>query len=112
MSNLYQPTEVTGEEFTRCYQVIIDNPHNKPSKAHFQEERVLITNSAARRWPTGACSITYDEAIEIPILDPATGADTGSTITMAALYGLLYSAYLYTALARDAAAAPAEEPLA
>lgn len=111
MTNLYQPTAISGEEFTRCYQIIIDNPHSGAAKASFQEERVLITAGAARRWPTGACSISYDEALEIPILDPATGAETGSTITMAALYGLLYSAYLYTAQARDTAAAPAEEPI-
>lgn len=109
MTNLYQPTAVTGEAFTRCYQVVIDNPQNRPAKTTFQEERVMVSEGADRRWPVGSCSIVYDEAIEIPILDPATGADTGSTISMAALYGLLYSAYLYTALERDAAAASAGE---
>lgn len=112
MTNLYQPTTVSGEEFTRCYQIIIDNQHNRSRKATFQEERVLVSGSGAdRRWPTGACSIVYDEAIEIPILDPADGSATGATITMAALYGLLYSAYLYAAQARDAANQP-EGPIA
>lgn len=102
--HLYQPTEVVGSEFTRCYQVVIDNRVNAPPTATFAEERVLVPGAGpARRWPTGQCSAQFDPEAEIPILDPATGEQTGAVITMAALYGLLHSAYLWAATARDAA---------
>lgn len=104
--HLYQPSDVVGAEFTRCYQVIIDNRIDAPPVATFAEERVLVPGDGpTRRWPTGQCAAVYDPEAEIPILDPATGASTGATITMAALYGLLYSAYLHTATTRDAAQA-------
>ncbi|NCC41872.1 MAG: hypothetical protein EOM21_21170 [Gammaproteobacteria bacterium] len=102
--HLYQPTEVVGSEFTRCYQMIIDNRMDAQPVATFAEERVLVPGTGpARRWPTGQCSAQYDPDAEIPILDPSDGSATGATITMSALYGLLYSAYLWAATARDAA---------
>lgn len=105
MNDLYNPSTVAGTEYTRCYQIVVDNPAGRPPVATFQEERVLAFGPAApeRRWPTGQCVLTYDPATAIPILDPATGAATGATIEMAALYALLYSVYLYAARARDAA---------
>lgn len=103
MSNLYQPSAVAGTEFTRCYQIIVDNPHRGAPLASFCEERVLVSEGADRRWAVGECRLVYSPEAEIPILDPETGAATGATITMAALYGLLYSAYLHAATTRDAA---------
>jgi hypothetical protein len=108
---LYQPSAVTGSEFTRCYQVVIDNREGAPPVTTFFEERVLVGEGApTRRWPVGHCAAVLDPAAEIPVLDPATGASAGATITMAALYGLLYSAYLWAATARDAAGMAALEP--
>lgn len=104
MSNLYNPAAAEGTEFSRCYQVVIDNPHNGSTVATFQEERVLVSAAGPdRHWATGECRLPYSPETAIPILDPETGADTGAVITMAALYGLLYSAYLHAATARDAA---------
>ena len=109
--HLYQPTEVVGSEFTRCYQVVIDNRMDAVPAATFNEERVFVSAGPARRWPSGQCSAPFAPEAEIPILDPATGEQTGATITMAALYGLLYSAYLWTATTRDAAQAQIEDEI-
>lgn len=109
MSNLYNPAAADGTEFSRCYQVVIDNPHNGSPAATFQEERVFVSAAGPdRHWAVGECRLAYSPDVEIPILDPETGADTGAVITGAALYGLLYSAYLYAATARDAVAGGTE----
>lgn len=111
--HLYQPSAVSGEEFTRCYQVLIDNHAGASPVTTFFEERVLEGGPGvpARRWPSGQCAAVFDPAAEIPILDPATGAPSGATITMGALYGLMYSAYLWAATARDAAQAQIESEI-
>lgn len=109
----YQPATVIGEEWTRAYQIVVDNRLNAVPEATFFEERAMLTDSGENRhWATGHCRIVYDEAAEIPILDPATGEATGGTITFAALYGLLYSAYLYAATQGDQAGQVLEEPAA
>ncbi len=100
----YHTAAVTGEEWTRTYQIVIDNRLGGVPATTFFEERVMLTDGGdSRHWATGHCRIVYDEAAEIPILDPATGEATGSSITLAALYGLLYSAYIHAATQRDQA---------
>lgn len=102
MGNLYRETDVSGSEYTRCYQVVIDNPAGGLPRATFYEERVLFSaGQRARRWPSGQCELIYDSALVVPLLDPATGAQTGETATLGALYLSLYSAYLHAATARD-----------
>ena len=110
----YQPATVIGDEWTRTYQIVIDNRLNNAPVVTFFEERALLTDTGAtRHWAIGQCHLRYDEASALPILDPLTGEDTGATITLAAFYGLVYSAYRYAAAQRDAAgqasAAPGEE---
>lgn len=108
MSELYKPGNVTGSEWTRAYQIVIDHRRNRPPVATFFEERVLATDTGSvRTSPKGAVALTFDPAALIPVLDPTTGEPTGTTITQGELYALVYSAYLAAATARDAAQ---EEP--
>lgn len=104
----YQPATVVGDEWTRTYQIVIDNRLGAvPAVTFFEERALLVPDSPPRHWATGHCVLPYDEAIALPILDPATGDATGASITLAAFYGLVYSAYRYAAAQRDAAGQPA-----
>ena len=110
----YNPATVIGDEWTRTYQIVIDNRLNAVPAVTFFEERALLTDSGdTRHWAIGQCHLPYDEATALPILDPLSGEETGGTITLAAFYGLVYSAYRYAAAQRDAAGqaplAPIEE---
>lgn len=109
MSALYQPTDVVGQEYTRCYQVVIDNHRQRAPIATFFEERVLVASGGSRGQATGQVEMPYDPAAEIALIDPTTGEPTGATITGAELYAMVYSAYMHAALARDAAGAE-EDP--
>ena len=103
----YQPAAVIGDEWTRTYQIVIDNRLGAaPAVSFFEERALLVADSAPRHWAIGHCHLPYDEAVALPILDPATGADTGASITLADFYGLVYSAYRYAAAQRDTAGQP------
>lgn len=104
MSALYQPSDVSGSEFTRCYQIVIDNRLNNAPEVVFHEERVLVVSAGPdRHWPIGHCCSPYDPLAEITVLNPATGLPTGDVVTQGQLYALIYSAYLAAAVARDTA---------
>jgi len=108
MSALYQPTDVAGQEYTRCYQVVIDNHRLRAPVATFFEERVLV-GSTSRAQAVGQVEMPYDPASQIALVDPTTGEPTGQTISGAQLYAMVYSAYMHAAVARDAAGAE-EDP--
>lgn len=109
MSTLYQPTDVAGQEYTRCYQVVIDNHRQRAPVATFFEERVLLMEAGSRAQASSQVELPYDPAVEIALYDPTTGEPTGQTITGGELYAMVYSAYMHAALARDAAGAE-EDP--
>ena len=100
----YQSTAITGSAWTRAYQIVIDNRLGAVPNVVFHEERALLTDDGqTRHWASGQCALAYDPAQTIPVLDPATGAETGASLALGELYGLLYSAYIAAATARDAA---------
>lgn len=105
----YAEQQVAGIEYTRCYQVVVDNRLGAVPQATFHEQRVLATDQGPRRVaPRGELALPYDPALVIALRDPDTGLETGETITGADLYTMIYSAYLHVATARDEAGA--EEP--
>jgi hypothetical protein len=106
----YAEQQVAGTEWTRCHQVVIDNRIGAAPLATFHEQRALRREdgSILRVAPRGLVELPYDPAMAIAIRDPATGEETGQSITGADLYAMIYSAYLHAALARDALGA--EEP--
>lgn len=110
MSQKYRLATVSGEEYTRCYQVVIDNPLHAAPAATFFEQRVLDSGSGpALAFPAGQCALPYDPGMVIAIRDPETGLPTGQTLTAAQVYGVVYSAYLHAALERDAAGSDEQE---
>lgn len=110
MSN-YMEQSVTGIEWRRAKRVVINNPLDGTREARFDEESVLRTDSGLTvHQPHGYLSMPYDESAVIDIYDPETGQPTGQTITQGEAYGILFSAYMTAAVARDAAHEPVEAP--
>ena len=107
----YAERQTTGVEWTRCFQVVVDNRSGVAPRATFFEQRVLQPDSGpVRASAVGQVEMQYDPAAVIALRDPATGEETGETITGADLYQVIYSAYLHAALARDAAGAEETSP--
>lgn len=106
----YNETEVAGSNWQRCHQVVIDNRLGITPSIRFDEERVTaLANGEAVRQPMGSLAVPSEPGGTVEMRDPETGEPTGETITHAEIYAILYSAYLGTALARDAAANPPEQ---
>jgi len=104
MSSLYKPTDVTGQEYTRAFQIVIDNPLGKPPAITFHEQRVLNASTGEqRRFPAGQLSLAYDPGMVIPLLDPTTGQPVGRDIPIPEGYAMIYSIYMHAASLRDAA---------
>jgi hypothetical protein len=108
MSN-YQEQEVTGVEWRRAKRVVINNPLNAPREVRFDEESVIHTGSGLTAHSAhGYLSVPFDPDAIIDIYNPETGLPTGQTITQGDAYGILFSAYMTAAVARDAAHEPDE----
>ena len=95
--------------WVRCRAITITNPlpgqvaGHVPEvpTAYFTEEKVLNLDGANVQLPAGSCSKPFNPTDTITLLDPATGEPTGETVTHAALYGILFSLYMQTAVERD-----------
>lgn len=98
----YKQSNITGQEYQRCYAVNITNILNSPRLIGFAEEKVYIFDQNTINKQVAGCGLTYDPTATFPILDPVTGDPTGETATQAQIYQLVYSLYVQTATARDA----------
>ena len=108
----YKESSVTGNAWQRCKQIVIDNRRAAPPTLRFDEERVTaLSDGDEVRRDLGSLTLAFDPTAIIQIRDPETGDLTGETITHAEFYAMMHSAYLSTALARDAAANPPEEEI-
>lgn len=107
----YQESQINGTKWRRCFQLAVHNHRGAaPSIAFFEEDVMAVEDKTLRLGET-SCSVAYDPQATVEVYDPVTLQPTGATFTHAELYGMLFSAYLQTALARDAAAvAPEPHP--
>lgn len=90
---------VDGEAYTRCHQIVIDNRLDEPPAITFAQEQIVTAGGRALHIPQPPVGMAFDAQAVIPILDPETGADTGTSVTQAEAYALLYSAYVAAATA-------------
>ena len=109
----YNQSDISGTSWTRCRQVVINNP--LPGKGPidivtglavgpncvFFEETALQTQTEVLTFDSGACQQKYTPSKSIALLDPATSNPTGESVTQEKLYQILYSLYIETAKARD-----------
>lgn len=98
----YKETTAEGSAYDRCHTLTVYNPLEQQPVVHFQEETIVTIGGATFKNATEGCRLPVDPAAEITVLDPATNLPTGEVVTHGRLYQLLYSAYIQTALERDA----------
>lgn len=110
----YKETTLSSTSWLRCRCVTITNPlagsefdrNNNPlgPVAYFQEQKVISGGGVQSMTDAGSCSKVFNPTATISMRDPSTGALTGTTVTHADLYAILFSLYMQTALERDATA--------
>lgn len=110
MSN-YNETSITGQAWTRCTRIVIENPLNGVPAATFIEERAINADGEVTTRPLGnivqpflaeetdGVSANLDETFDL--VNPATGEVVGQA-TIADVYAMLWSAYRHVAAKRDA----------
>jgi hypothetical protein len=94
---------ISGESFTRCPQIVVDNRLGTAPTVTFHQERVIgLADGATTKAPMQPVVMAFDPTAEIPIINPETGEHTGQTMTQAEVYAAVYSAYLATVAPPDA----------
>lgn len=100
----YKEASLTGAEWTRCCEIHMANPYNATPVITFKEQRISELSNGQVFTARGDNLVAeFDPATAVDVLDPTTGISTGTTVTYADIYALLYSAYIAQAQARDAA---------
>jgi len=98
----YKQSNISGQEYQRCYSVNISNPLDAVKQIGFAEEKIYVFDQTTINKQVAGCGLKYDPTATFPILDPVTGNPTGKTATQAQIYQMIYSLYIQTATARDA----------
>lgn len=99
----YKESTATGKVWQRCYRVIIENARVGTPNIAFAEEEVVDIGGKTVSSHAGYCNAIFDAAAgTIAMVDPTTNLPTGTTVSHAELYAILYSLYLQTATQRDA----------
>lgn len=104
MSN-YNETNITGQQWTRCHQVIVSNPLGGTPSVQFAEEAALSLGDKTLTSPAGVLQVPFDPAKVVPLLDPETLEPTGHSMTYGQLYLGMFGAYIQAATEQDTEAA-------
>lgn len=107
----YQESQISSTKWRRCFQLAVRNPSAPATPTiQFFEEDVATVGDALIRLSETSCGVSYNPSAVVDVYDPVTLQPTGQTFTHEQLYGMLFSAYLHTALARDETEAAAQQP--
>ena len=95
MSYKIDETPLSGQQYRRCNQIVIDNRLGQAPTITFHQETVIgLAGGQVMHAPMQPQILAFDPSHEIAIINPETGADTGDTITQAEIYALVYSAFV------------------
>jgi len=97
----YKQSNLSGQEYQRCYAVSISNPLDATKQMGFAEEKIYVFNDTTINKMVPGCGVVYNPTATFPIIDPVTGEPTGATATQSQVYQMLYSLYIQTATGRD-----------
>lgn len=111
MEPVNKVTAVSATRINRCYAVHIDNPYHKEPTITFAEEEVIVVEGGQSVLHNIGRQITVpaDFARSIPLRNPQTTELTGTSVTGADLYVILYS--LFWQLSDEELAAAAQKEL-
>lgn len=98
----YKETASEGSSYVRCKEIKIQNPLDQQPIVSFFEDVIVSISGNMFVQDAGGCRLPVVFTEEITVLDPETNLPTGEVVTHGRLYQLLYSAYIQTALERDA----------
>ena len=101
----YEEAQVAGVKWKRCHRIEIRNPVPPATPVvDFVEQEIMFTDAfTSIPLNESSLSIAFNPAAIIDVYNPVTLEKTGQTFTHADLYGMLFSAYMTVAKARDAA---------
>lgn len=98
----YKQTEVAGESYVRAMNTNIDHRLDQVPIVTFQEEKIVTLGNDVIHQYQGNLRVTVDNFdAEFPLVNPATGEDTGVMATAADVYAMLHSYYMFKATQRD-----------
>ena len=106
----YNEQTVTGKSWQRCYAITVANPYASTPSIVFSEEVLTLLGDKSHRTSVLSVSLNYDPEATFDLYDPETLEPTGQTMTHQEMYHALFSAYMSTAKARDAASTQNAEP--
>ena len=98
----YKESTLAGSSYVRCHTLMVYNPLDQQPVVHFQEETVVNMGGTVFKNQTEGIRLLVDPTSDIAVVDPETNLPTGEVVTHGRLYQLLYSAYLQSAMERDA----------
>ena len=98
----YKETEIAGNQWTRAFRVVIENPYDKPSAIVFMEEQLLNTGEHIVKLPLDSTLVEYfNPESKFKLLDPHTLEPIGIEMSHMDLYTVLNSLYMALAKRRD-----------
>lgn len=100
----YNETPVSGNQWTRCHTVEIQNPYQGQKSIRFHEQNVIVMDNNETIYRSRSAvplQIGFDPTKTVQLLNTETGQPTGATFTHGDLYAMLFSAYLAAAQERD-----------
>ena len=104
MAENYAESNVVGMQWKRASEVRIFNPYGGQGMVSIQEEELTQLSDKIIRQYSDGLSVLFDPAGSFPEINPATGEETGGTVTHMELYVALHSLYIHLAKQRDEAA--------
>ena len=107
----YQEAPVAGKRWKRCYAINIKNQLGQTPSVEMFEEVVTTLEEDTFKKSSGSLQVLFDPSAEIPLLDPTTGLSLGVSMTQGQIHVALWSLYMMSALARDAALVPVDPPI-
>ena len=101
----YKSNTETGEVYTRCFNVTVNNPLNSVPTVNMMEEAVFSIAGKTVTQPGRFLQKAFNPTETIDLVNPLTGEPIGQSITHQELYVMLFSLWLSTAKAHDQAEA-------
>lgn len=99
----YKSNTETGEVYTRCFNVTVNNPLNAVPTVNMMEETVFSIAGKTITQPGRFLQKTFVPTETIDLVNPESGEPIGQSVTHQELYVMLFSLWLATAQEHDAA---------